>query len=184
MSLTSKEAAESLAQAEQARRRSAELYHYSRAAPHLIMWGCIWVVGYSGTYLLPNYSDWLWAALVLGGGFGGILIGRQCPDSSARPLSWRFFALIVVAVTFVFSTYAVMSPVHGAQCAAYPALLTGAIYCAVGLWVGLRYIITGIAVMALTLGGYFTIHDATILLWMAFVGGGAMILAGFWFRTV
>ncbi|HUO99814.1 MAG TPA: hypothetical protein VMU01_14165 [Rhizomicrobium sp.] len=184
MSLTSKEAAESLAQAEQAHRRSAELYHYSRAAPHLIMWGAIWVAGYGGTYLVPNYWQWLWGALIVCGCIGGYFVGQVRPDCKNGAWAWRMTGVMAVAVAFVACTYAIMWPVHGAQYAAYPALLTGAIYAAVGLWVGLRYLVTGALVMALTLAGFFTLHDNTILLWMAFVGGGSMILAGVWFRTV
>jgi len=184
MSLTSKEAAESLAQAEQARRRSAELYHYSRAAPHFMLWGTIQVVGYCATYLFPQYANWLWGGLILAGCVGGYIIGRQCPDKEARPQAWRRFAVMMIAVAFVLGTYAVMWPVHGRQFAVYPVLLVGAIYCAMGLWVGLRYIVTGAVVFAAALVAYYTIYDSTILLLMAAVGGGSMILAGFWFRTV
>ena len=184
MSLTSKEAAESLAQAEQASRRSAELYHYSRAAPHFMLWGAIQVVGYCGTYLYPQYSSWLCAVLILAGCIGGAIIGRQCPDKKVRPQAWRRFAVVMIAVVFVFGTYAIMQPVHGSQLAVYPVLLMGAVYCAIGLWVGLRYIVTGVVAFTAALVGYFTIHDSTILLLMAGVGGGSMILAGFWFRKV
>jgi len=184
MSLTSKEAAESLAQAEQARRRSAELYHYSRAAPHFILWGGIQVVGYCGTYLFPYHSNWLWAGLILAGCIGGFIIGKRCPDREARPQAWRRFAVMIIAVAFVLGTYAVMWPVHGTQPAVFPVLLEGAVFCAIGLWVGLRYVVTGAVVFAAALAAYFTIHDAGILLLMAAVGGGSMILAGFWFRTV
>ena len=184
MPLTSKQAAESLAQAEQADRRSAQAYYYHRSSPHLIMWGAIWVFGYSATYLFPNYSNWLWAALMLGGCSGGYFIGRASAKCGNGPRAWRMFVIMLVAIFFVASTYAIMWPVHGRQLAAYPVLLTGAVYTAMGLWVGLRYVVTGMLVMALALGGYFFINDLTILLWMAFVGGGSMILAGFWFRTV
>ena len=184
MSLTSKEAAESLAQAEQARRRSAELYHYSRAAPHFMLWGAIQVVGYCGTYLAPHYSNWLWAILILGGCAGGAIIGHQCPDRETRPQAWRRFALMMIVIIFVLGTYAVMWPVRGPTFAVYPVLLMGAIYCAIGLWVGLRYFVTGVVAFSLALVGYYTIHDNTILLLMAAVGGGSMILAGLWFRTV
>jgi hypothetical protein len=62
--------------------------------------------------------------------------------------------------------------------------LTGAIHAALGLWVGLRYFVVGVLVMALALFGFYMIHGDLLLLWMAFLGGGALILSGFWFRTV
>jgi hypothetical protein len=48
---------------------------------------------------------------------------------------------------------------------------------------GTRYVVSGIAVAALTLAGFFLLKQH-FLLWMAAVGGGAMILAGLWLRRV
>jgi len=183
MSLSSKEAAESLAQAEQARRRSAQLYSYSRTAPHLILWGSIWVVGYTQSDLLPKYEGWVWIALIVIGVITGAIIGRCSTRRPHGPYAWRMFAVAALAIFFVFSTYAMMWPLHGGAAAAFPALITGTLYTGIGLWAGLRYVVAGIVVIAATMGGYFFIHEH-LLLWMAFVGGGSMILAGLWFRTV
>lgn len=186
MSLSSQEAQASLAEAEQARRKSAEVYFYRRSSPHLIMWGGIWILGYGGCQYFPDDSNLIWGPLIALGVIGGILIGRRSAGDACawgHQLSWRMPALTALIIFFVFGTYAILAPTHGAQYAAYPALITGTAYSAVGLWVGTRYLVTGILVMALTLVGYFYLQEY-ILLWLAFVGGGSMILAGFWFRTV
>ncbi|HEY0282081.1 MAG TPA: hypothetical protein VGC27_05610 [Rhizomicrobium sp.] len=183
MSLSSKEAAETLSDVERASRRSAQLYGYSRSAPHLIMWGSIWVVGYTQTDLFPRYANWGWIALILAGVIGGAIIGQRNAALKHGPLAWRMFAVSAIAIFFVFATYTIMWPVRGEAIAAYPALITGTLYAGIGLWAGLRYVITGIVVVAATLGGYFFLHEH-LLLWMAFVGGGGMILAGIWFRKV
>jgi hypothetical protein len=180
MSLSSKEAAETLSDVEQAARRSARAFGYSKAAPHLIMWGVIWVIGYSATDLAPQLSNWIWAVLLAAGCVGGYVLGRGRERS---PRLWRFFALFGVVLIFIASTYTIMRPVHGPQLAAFPALLTGAVYAGLGLWLGTRYLITGLAIIALTLGGFFFLHEH-MMLWMAFVGGGAMMLTGLWFRQV
>lgn len=186
MSLSSQEAAQSLSQAENARRRSAELYVYHRSSPHLIMWGIIWVIGYGGTGLAPEYSDPLWAGLMLLGVAGGITIGRYTPKDTVTGgfRAWRLVALITLAVFFVFATYAIMQPHLAKQLCAFPALITGSVYAGVGLWAGIRYVVAGIAVLALTLFGFFYLTPHLYFFWMALVGGGAMILAGLWFRTV
>jgi hypothetical protein len=183
MSITSKEAAESLAQAEQARRRSAERYYYRRSSPHLMLWGCIWVVGYTQSDLFPKYSGWVWMGLVAFGVIAGAVIGQCNRQSPHGPFAWRMFAVAALAIFFMFATYTIMWPVRAMATAAYPALITGTLYTAIGLWAGLRYVITGIAVLAATMAGYFFLQDH-YLLWMAFVGGGSMILAGLWLRTV
>ena len=183
MSLTSKEAAETLSDVEQAGRRSAQAFGYRKASPHLIMWGAIWALGYSGTDQWPMYSNWIWGALLVLGCLGGVAIGRQAAIGKGGPHAWRMFALFAVILLFVCATYAIMRPTQGAQLAAYPALLTGAVYGAVGLWFGFRYVAAGALVIALTLVGYFFLREH-IFLWLAFVGGGALILAGFWFRQI
>jgi hypothetical protein len=183
MSLTSKEAAETLSDVERASRRSAQAFGYRKASPHLILWGAIWVVGYTGTDLWPVYSDWIWGLLVLAGCVGGLLIGRHTAAGNTGPYAWRMFALIGIILVFISATYSIMRPTYGSQLAAFPALLTGTVYMAVGLWFGLRYVVAGLLVIALTLGGFFFLHEH-MMLWMAFVGGSAMMLAGLWFRQV
>jgi hypothetical protein len=183
MSLSSEEAAAHLSQAESAGRRSAQLYSYRRTSPHLIMWGAIWVIGYGVCDFFPHYGNATWIGLILAGVIGGIFFGRRCASKTGGPRAWRMIGLAVLAVFFVAATYTIMWPVHGAQVATYPALITGTVYAGVGLWAGLRYVVTGIMVIALTLGGFFWVHEH-LLLWMAFVGGGSMMLAGLWFRAV
>jgi hypothetical protein len=184
MSLSSKEAAESLSQVETATRRSSQLYFYHRSSPHLILWGIIWIVGYGGTGLAPRYGLVIWLALIAIGALGGAIIGR-CAKSDGPdtpPYAWRNFALWLIILFFVFATYAILQPHLARQFCAYPALITGCVYMAIGLWRGLRYLIAGAVVVALTLIGYYYIDQ--VFFWFAAVGGGAMILTGIWFRTV
>jgi hypothetical protein len=44
-------------------------------------------------------------------------------------------------------------------------------------------VLAGVVVAALTLIGFFGLPQY-FLLWMAVVGGGALILGGFWLRSV
>ncbi len=57
-------------------------------------------------------------------------------------------------------------------------------YCIAGLWFGRAFIIIGIAIIVLTLIGYFLIDGGAFLLWMAAVNGGGLILAGLWMRRI
>ena len=65
MFLSSKEAAETLSDVERAARRSALAFGYSKASPNLILWGIVWVIGYSGTDLFPAHWRTLWSVLVV-----------------------------------------------------------------------------------------------------------------------
>lgn len=187
MSLSSEEAAASLSQVEQAGRRSSQLYFYHCSSPHLILWGIIWIVGYGGTGLFPAYSLHLWLALVAIGVASGVFLNRARKHDryATGPYAWRMAALWALIMFFVFATYAILKPTNGVQLCAYPALITGCTYVAVGLWRGLRYVIAGLVVVALTLFGFYEITGfLQNCLWFAFVGGGAMILTGLWFRAV
>jgi hypothetical protein len=186
MSLSSEEAAKSLSEAVQAQRRSSELYFYRRSSPHLIMWGIIWIIGYGGTALFPDRNGILWDVLVVLGMIGGVAIShRHRRDPSIGGFrAWRLAALWAIIIFFVGATYAIMHPQFSKQYCAFPALITGCAYMAVGLWSGIRYVISGMVVVALTLFGFFSLDPHIYFYWMAVVGGGAMILTGIWFRTV
>jgi hypothetical protein len=187
MSLSSKEAAETLSDVERASRRSAQAFGYRKASPHLILWGLVWVAGYSVTDLYPYLANFAWGGLILFGTAVSFFIGKASREagsaSKGRAIGLRVFALVGLILVFMGATYSIMGPIHGMQPAAFPALLIGTIYCAVGLWAGLRFIVVGALVIALTLVGYFFLSEH-FLLWMAVVGGGALVLAGFWFRQV
>jgi len=185
MSLSPREAAETLSDVEQAARRSARAFGYRKSSPYLILWGAVWAIGYAGTFVQPHYANLIWLVLVTIGGGGSAYLSR-CERAAATERNkggWRALGLLLLFFAFMAGTYAIMWPVHGPQLGAFPALLVGAIYCGVGLWLGLRFVITGALVMALTLVGFFFLHEY-FLLWMACVGGGGLVLAGFWLRTV
>ncbi|NIK88084.1 hypothetical protein FHS83_001402 [Rhizomicrobium palustre] len=185
MAISSEEAAKTLAEAVEAERRSARLRFYHRSSPHLIMWGTIWLIGFGVCALLPKYGDMVWNFLVPLGIVGGVAISSRLPREAGKGFrAWRMGALGVLIFFFVSATYFIMQPHMSRQFVAYPALITGCAYVAVGLWAGPRYVISGIAVAALTLYGFVTFSTDMYFLWMAVVGGGSMILAGFWFRTV
>jgi hypothetical protein len=184
MSLSSKEAAETLSDVEQASRRSARAFGYRKASPHLILWGLIWLIGYSATDLRPADAGLIWLALVVVGCAISFFLGRK--DKSAKAAGqgngWRVLGVAAIIFVFVGATFAIFH-VSGMMIGVFTPLLVGAIYAGMGLWLGLRFVVTGFAITALTLGGYFYLPEH-FLLWMAFVTGGGLILAGIWFRTV
>ena len=185
MSLSSKEAAETLSDVERAGRRSAQAFGYRKASPHLILWGLVWLLGYSATDLRPDDANLIWPALVAAGCAISFLVGyKNRPAKATSNINgWRMLGLVAIVFVFFGATFTIFGPVSGRQIGVFAPLLVGAIYAGVGLWLGLRFVVTGLAITALTLGGYFYLPEH-FLLWMAFVAGGGLILAGVWFRTV
>ena len=60
-------------------------------------------------------------------------------------------------------------------------LVVAAVYAVAGCWVGVRYAVVGVALASLAVG-VFHLAPEQLPLVVPFVGGGALILGGFWFR--
>ena len=189
MTLSPAQAAENLKDIAKTERRSAEVLGYSRFSPYLFVWGAVWTLGYLGSASLPPqiYGP-LWAGLDLAGLAGCAVIGYrqnkgQSADSEGRRIGRRFFASFFIIFLFIIATFAVMGRVGPVQQAAFWPLVVAMFYAIMGLWRGTRLLVTGLALTVLTLGGFFFLREY-FMYWMAVTGGGALILAGFWFRQV
>jgi hypothetical protein len=56
-------------------------------------------------------------------------------------------------------------------------------YMVIGTLAGARWTVIGVALGVLTVVGYAFMREH-FMLWMAIVGGGALLLTGFWMRRV
>jgi hypothetical protein len=96
---------------------------------------------------------------------------------------WRYGAAVAATFVFFCAVFAVMWPVSERQIAAFIPLFVALAYALRGIWSGLRHVVAGVLVAALTLAGFFLLEQH-FFLWMAGVGGGSLILAGVWLRRV
>lgn len=184
--MDSAEAASVLKEVAATQKRSAEAYSYSQSAPYRFVWGAVWLLGYGAEALAPRihsawvWLGWWWLALSLAGAAASIVIGRLQGRRNGRS-GWRFGALFLILWLFVFFSFAILHPHSDRQVGAFFPLLFSAIYAAIGLWMGLRYILVGVFMAAASLGGYFWLGDL-FFGWMALAGGGALLLTGLWLR--
>lgn len=182
MSLTPHEAADALRDIETASRRSGEAFGYRIAAPHLIIWGVAWIVGYGGTDLVPHIAGYLWTATVLAATTTSLFVGSRTAGKARSGDGWRYGLAVLFFWVFLIATYNVLGPFGPRQQGAFVPLVVGTVYATLGLWLGLRFVATGIAIGALTLMGFAYLHEH-FLLYMAAVGGGGLILAGLWLKS-
>lgn len=181
MPLSSGEAEQALREISNTERVSATSYGYRTASPHLLAWGVIWIVGYGSSFLKPAWSA-VWPVLSVIGVAISLSLGWK-ERHSARSVDWRYRATLLVAFLFTLAMFAILSPKEPAQIGAFTPMLVALLYCLAGIWThGARILMTGIVLAVLTVVGYFWL-PSVFLLWMAAVGGGALILGGIWLRS-
>ena len=179
MTVTQQDAAAALRAIEETQARSTTLRGYQNAAPHFLVWGVVWIVGYGLSDVFRGHANAIWGVLVPIGLVAGLFIKRD----ASRAVSWRYAATAVATLSFFAATFFVMWPVSGRQISAFIPLVVALLYVLCGIWAGWRYVVAGVAVAALTLVGFIWL-STHFLLWMAVVGGGALMLAGLWLRRV
>jgi hypothetical protein len=182
MTLSSKQASQALREVEAVSHRSGQLYHYQRFAPMLVLWGVIWLIGFGTTNFFPAWAAWLWTALDVIGIGGCIYLGVKGKQEASNSGAWRWLASIAAIFVFYIVVLNIFQPFSGQQSAVLITLLVALFYVLSGIWIGARLTVTGIAMAALTIVGYYLL-PAFFFLWMAVVGGGALMLAGLWLRT-
>jgi len=185
MPMSPTEAADALREISQTEQRSASAYGYHQSSPHLIMWGVIWAAEYGGYYYYPRHPI-IFSALSLAGIVGSFVIGsRSKGKSKSKPeFQWRYAATFVAVIAFISALFVIMPPTRGTQVAAFFPLLVAFAYTQLGIWTNmLRIAVVGVVIGVLTLLGYFYLQPY-YLLWLAGVGGGALILGGLWLRSV
>jgi hypothetical protein len=186
MPLSPTEAQDALRDISTTAQASATSYSYRMAAPHFILWGVIWVVAWSVSYFEPT-QNWVWLVLDAAGIAGSFYLGRRAArqaNASAQRGRWglKYGGSLIAIAAFVAAVFAIMPPRNALQFSAFFPLIVALFYCLAGLWANAtRLVLIGIAIAALTLIGFFWLPQI-FLLWMAFVGGGALIFAGMWLR--
>jgi hypothetical protein len=185
MSLSPEQARDALRDAERTTKRSATAYGYEASAPYLILWGVIWLIAYGASDLAPRViGQWAWPVLGTLGWVVSLVIGIRRKWTSAAGMWLRWLGIFLAYAIFVVGVSAIMHPTSDAQAGAFVPMVVALTYALIGLFFNApRLTVAGAVIAALTLGGYFYL-PSHFMLWMAVVGGGALILAGVWMRQV
>ncbi|HEY0107841.1 MAG TPA: hypothetical protein VGB91_17290 [Rhizomicrobium sp.] len=180
MSVSRNEAQGALRDIERTARRSFSAQSYRQAAPFLILWGVLWMIGYGGTEYDVHLANPIWLSIFVAGTAASTLIGMRV-KSGARKFDVRIFIAWLASLGFFIAILAVIGPVSGPQMGAIIPLIVAWAYVVMGAWMGWRLVFAGTALGALTLFGFFCWpqHFAG---WMAVVGGGTLVGTGLWLR--
>ena len=182
--ITHQDARSSMEAIESTMNRAARGLGYRQSAPHLLLWGAIWFVGYGLNGVLSG-PQWHWLGLLAigipGSAWLGMRSARNLRQSEHRGL-FKYALSSLVAMAFFASLLAILPPLDGRQVGAMLPLIVAAIYGITGIWGDRpRLALVGLAVALLVLTGYFLLPDHFNPI-MAVAGGGALILGGLWMR--
>jgi hypothetical protein len=193
--ITRDEARSALDEIENIGRQTRRAIAAGCAAPMLILWGVIWIIGFSAEQYLPQ-SYRLWIVLDIAGIAGSCLLGAWSRKSPIKgPGQWRIGLswLILFAYTgfWCFLVSAPGIPPSSGRTADWPALERNMAvlwvtvcmfaYMIMGLWLDRFLLWLGALVTAATLIGYFYWPEY-FFLWMAAAGGGSLVTSGVFIR--
>lgn len=185
MPIGREDAAQALKAAEDAAGRSQRLYGYRGAGGFLILWGIVWAAMDIGYYLGPAVGNGLSLAGDVVGIGGSVLLGmRMKRRPGGYPARGVIGALLIALAIGLFGLgiSEVAQIQNAAQGQAIAGLAVGCVYMAMGAGQGLRLAAVGFLMVVMTLCGWVFAREQ-FMLWMAFAGGGGLVLGGLWLRT-
>jgi len=186
MELSAAEARSALDDIERTTTLSAKSTGYRRSSPYLILWGVIWMIGYAAPVLAPHLAHaYSWLALDLIGMVASALITARAPrrTGKASGQSWRIFAMAGLIAFFIVGTMFVMQPTHAAQFEVFPALVLGLCYGIVGIFGMPRFFWVACIPPVAGLLAYY-LAPAALPLTLSLIGGGSLVVVGFWMRRL
>lgn len=177
------DARQSLQAAKQAERQIFEARSYGRAAPYLILWGGIWIVGFlADGYASPGHLVSFWVPLSIVGGLASGAIARRQDAADPNRERRAKSSLTGFAIFFYAALWPVLLHSHNPnRFGVYAGTLTGAAYLLGGLWAAPLIGWLGLAVTGIFLCGLLV--DPTLFpIYAAIFGGGGLIATGLLLR--
>lgn len=191
MNISREEASSSLRDIGQARQRSTVLQNYRHFAPHMLLWGCIWLFANSLCDFFPAKSGLIWPVLSIVGVIASLASrkrarGTVVGTASSAPGSmlaegWRWALGAVVLLAFFFTTFNVLPPHSNIQATTFISLFFMFAYMIYGALAGLRVFFIGLVATIAILYGYFSLASHQYL-WLGVCAGGALIVGALWVR--
>jgi hypothetical protein len=181
MNISKQEAQESLAEIESVIAQTRRAIAHGGTGTILIVWGIVWILGYSASQFIPTRAGSIWLALVLVGIAVSWIFGArgkpQATGGGFRRVGLAWMILFGYAIVWIV----LLQPTNGNAVGAFWATVPMFAYVVGGMWFGRFFVWLGLIVTALAVGGFFLLPK-WFDLWMAVTGGGALILSGAYIR--
>jgi hypothetical protein len=180
MPIEREEAARALRDAKAAN-RSTTAVGYGRASQHLILWGIVWAVCNIAGVLRAPHGTYLFPALMLIGVAGSIVVGLRSAGGGRLDHAWRSATVAAAVSLFLIGMQVVMPTNSLITAEAMILLAVGTVYMVMGVSLGWRLSAVGAALMVSIIVGWIYAREQ-FFLWLAFAGGGGLVLGGLWLR--
>jgi hypothetical protein len=180
-----KEAAQALNDIQDIVERVRQSRIYDIASQILIAAGVLVLAGNLANYVAPRYSGFIWIAVnVLNVAVVAALSTMGASKTGVQAFDFRVLAAFLMFYAFGLLCSGVLGHFGPRELGTFWPIYFMLFYCIAGLWFGRAFIAMGLAIIVLTLVGYFFVDGAAFLLWMAAVNGGGLILSGLWMRGI
>ena len=147
---------------------------------YMILWGAIWFVGYiCSHYIRDAILGWVWLGLVGMGSLLSFIIGMRFRTKMRSESTPRFMYLWFAITIYAALVWWVAEPTRGEQASMLIVAFCMFGYVITGIWVEPTAAWVGIIVTVLAVIGYACFLPY-FSLWMAFLGGGTLIMSGFY----
>jgi len=187
MNISPSEAEESLAAIHAMVHKTRRAISSSGAYQFLLIWGCVWLVGFLGSQFLPApIHGWLWLVVDAIGGalsaFVGVRMGRQVRSPTHSRIGKNIGIFWLLLIAYCAATIAVAWPIDGKQASMFIILIVMVGWAAMSLLYSFTSIWVSLAFTAISLAGYFLLPEY-FYLWVGLLGGGGMIALGLYIRS-
>ena len=151
---------------------------------HFLMWGVLWVFGYSSYFFLPaSMAGAVWLLLVPVGVIGGMVIGKQQHQDGppATPFTRRLMWLNLIFFAMLFLIPFVTGMQSETSFNAFFPFYIGFLYLVNGIFIGREMVMIGAWLLLVGIATRFMPGPAQHL-WLAVAGGGSLLLTGILLR--
>jgi hypothetical protein len=145
---------------------------------YMILWGAIWFLGYISSYFTRGLlTGWIWLGLTISGSILSFILGMRfrtrMRDNSAARVVYLWISLMAYASLIWW----IAAPTRGEQASMLIVIFCMFGYVITGLWMEPTAAWVGVITTVLAAIGY-AFFLPVFYLWMAFLGGGTLILSG------
>jgi hypothetical protein len=179
------EAARALSDIEQMVARVRQSRIYDLASQIMIAAGTLVLAGNIATFVAPRYAGYIWITVNILTVASFAALSTMGPGPiGGRAFDFRTLAAFLLFYAFGIFCSVVLGHYGPRELGAFWPVYFMLFYCIAGLWFGRAFIAIGLAIIVLTLIGYFFVEGGAFLLWMAAINGGGLTLSGLWMRRI